>query len=95
MGYIVQGRDVHAGPSIDIELWLPDGDEPIGESHAAELVAALRRIVALVVDRAVRDPQTHLDPGSEVIRSGAPASYIARFSFDKAQVRPVSVGTVC
>lgn len=74
--------------------WWPPVDEPIGTARADELVAMLRQVAPPVVDDAERDLRTRLDPGVEIVRTGAPASYIARFAFDDPQVRSLCVGTV-
>jgi hypothetical protein len=74
--------------------WWPPLDEPIGEERADELVQLLREIVGPVVDDAERDLRTRLDPGAEIVRSGAPASWMAKHAFRHPQVRSLCIGTV-
>jgi hypothetical protein len=81
----------------DVQLclfWWPPTDEPMGTERADELVQRLREIAGPVVDDAERDLRSRLDPGAEIVRSGAPAGYIARFAFDDPLVRSLCVGTV-
>ncbi len=82
-----------SSPQIHLDWW-PPVDEPIGEERASELVRCLRELAGPVVDDAERDLRSRLNPGAEIVRSGSPAGYIARFAFDDPQVRSLCVGTV-
>jgi hypothetical protein len=79
---------------IELPWWPPEPDEPIGAARADELVATLRQVAPPVVDDAEADLRSRRDAGAEIVRNGAPASYIARFAFDNPQVRSLCVGTV-
>jgi hypothetical protein len=79
-------------PQLHLDWWPPES-EPIGQERAAELVQHLRHIAGPVVGDAEADLRSRLDPGAEIIRSGAPAVSIARFSFDDPLVRSLCVGT--
>lgn len=74
--------------------WWPPTEESIGKERADELVQRLREIAGPVVDDAERDLRSRLGPGAEIVRSGAPASWIAKHSFSHPQVRSLCVGTV-
>lgn len=73
--------------------WWPPISEPIGTERAVELVQRLRQIAGPVVDDAECDLRTRLVPGAEIVRSGAPASYMARHQFSDARQRSLCVGT--
>ena len=80
-------------PQIDLAWWPPDPEEPIGEECAQELIAALRRVIGPVVDAAAADLQARSNPGTEIVRSGAPAAYLARIRFGP-EMQTICVGTV-
>jgi hypothetical protein len=81
-------------PRIDLPCCPPIPDERIGDDRAQESIAALRIISAPVVDEAEADLRQRASPGTEIVRSRAPVSYIARFRFDDPQVRLLCVGVV-
>ncbi len=70
VGYVVQGVKTMPKPSIDLEWWPPDGSEPIGETRATELVAALRTIAGPVVEDAIADVRQRSHADTKIIRSG-------------------------
>lgn len=78
---------------LNLAWWPPDPEEPIGDQRARELVEALRRVDRSVIDAAAADLQKRVNPGTDIIRSGAPASYLARIRF-RQEMRSVCVGTV-
>lgn len=78
---------------IDLNWWPPHPGEPIDEARALELVVTLKRIAGPVVEAAAADLRRRIGEHPEIIRSGAPASYVARFRFDDLQVRSLCVGT--
>lgn len=80
-------------PKIELDWW-PPIHEAIGEERAVDLVAELQRISGPVVADAERDLRRRIDSGVEIIRSGAPATYLARCRFDDPQVQSLCVGTV-
>lgn len=82
--------DVHIG----LEWWPPGPDERIGEERAQELVQRLRELAGPVFREAEADLRQRIAPEAGIVRSGAPASYIARFHFDDPQVRAICVGVV-
>jgi hypothetical protein len=81
-------------PRIDLPWWPPEPDERIGDERAREVIAALRIIAGPVVDAAEADLRHRANPGTEIVRSASPASYIARFRFDDPRVRSLCVGVV-
>lgn len=80
-------------PTIDLPWW-PPVDEPIGEERAQEVIERLREIAGPVFRAAAVDLRSRIDPHSVIVRSGAPAAYIARCRFDDPQVKSLCVGTV-
>lgn len=83
------------GVTASIKLpWWPPVDEPIGDARAEDLIVELRKVASPVVDDAERDLRNRLDPGTEIVRSGAPASWIARHQFNDPRVRFLCIGTV-
>jgi hypothetical protein len=78
---------------IGLAWWPPSPDERIGEERAQELIAALKRIAGPVVDAAEADLRHRANPGTEIVRSGSPASYLARCRFDP-EMRSICVGVV-
>lgn len=80
---------------IPIKLpWWPPFDQSIDQERAGELVQRLQQIVGPVVDDAERDIRSRIGPGAEVVRSGAPASWMAKHTFSHPQVRSLYIGMV-
>lgn len=80
-------------PKIELDWW-PPIHEAIGEERAVDLVAELQRISGPVVADAERDLRRRIDSGVEIIRSGAPASWMAKHAFSHPLVRSMCVGVV-
>ena len=81
--------DIHIG----LSWWPPDPDEPLGEERARELVQRLKEIAGPVVSEAEANLRERSSPSIQIVRGGAPLSYLVRTRFGD-ELRSLCVGTV-
>ena len=78
---------------IELPWWPLDPDESIGMERAREVVNLLGVVVSPVVDAVEADLQHRLEPGAEIVRSGARLHFLARVRFGP-EMRSLCVGAL-